>query len=362
MLPVVAKAGLVTAAGPKLRVSGGGGGGSVAHGDQYVVSGSGYGTRTVLADIWDDTTGAAITSKWNALTGNRIAYSTPAAFLAGSPIDLPHSNITQFIGIKHRQGTYYDYNNWLAHTVTVVRPYNVYIHAYRRTNPNWIFGTGDSANSADNNYKNVNIATGSEPFSGNYWYHDHTGQKSTLTGSWGESFHASGSLGSFTIQTATTGGSGDQANDQWYSWVKHEYRIVGDATAGVIRYHVNNTQKYNETGVNTDNVADGNRIVCIGHYGRAKLDNTTDIDANSGREMALADVAMVIGADAFKRVMFTNNATYSSSTIVEYQPVVSWNGTVTVQVNKGKLSAGTAHVHMFDSSDSSSYIGTVSLS
>lgn len=77
--------------------------------------------------------------------------------------------------------------------------------------------------------------------------------------------------------------------------------------------------------------------------------------------MFLAGVVLVVGLDAFKRVMLADDASYESSSIVEYQGIVSWDDTISIRVNRGMLPAGTAHVHVFDENDASTYAGTLTL-
>lgn len=342
----------------RLYVSTGGGdpepGGELVHGEAYTIEGS-YGTRSVVVNIFDDATAEAITDVWPSSANFDIDYYTPAEFSNRVP-DLPHENVTRYIGCTIRSGDFYTYNCWLSRNIASLSiPANVYVQAYRRQNPDWVFGTGESGTSGDNNYKKLVWSVGNGPFGNNtYWYHDHTGQKDALTDSWGNSFYSSGGLGSLnTSYTGNTGGSGDQSRDEWYGWVKHEYRIGMGPSGQALKFLVNNTAVISLTGANTDDEGTGNRNLSIGAYSR---DNPS-----TNREFAMVDVAMVVGEDAFKRVMLTNNATYESSTIAEFQPITSWDGDIQIVVNKGSLSTGTAHMHIFDASDSPTYIGEVTL-
>lgn len=340
-----------------ITVNASGGGGSLAHGALYTISGS-YGTRTVLRDIWDNCSGASVSALWN--DASNMAYITPAAL--GEGIALPHSNITRYArGRVLAAG--FQYNLWLSTVVSGFSlPSKVYCCAYRRNHPDWVFGTGSAAGGADNNYKKFTVSAGGSWFNNPYWYHDHTGQKGSKTSSWDNQFFASGGLGGLgTAYTGTQGGSGEQLLDEWYNWVKYEYVIGLGSSGQPLKFRVNNTTKQNLTNQNTANSANSNYAFSIGCYSRDNVADGSPVTAVHKRDVLLADVAMVVGADAFKRVMFTDNATYASSTICEFQPVVSWNGNVQVRVNKGALPSGTAHVHIFDANDASTYLGTVTL-
>ena len=333
--------------------------GDLVHGEEFDFSVSGAGTRTgLLRDIFDNCDNTAnIGSRWNDVVS--MSYQTPAA--AGIGIGLPHGNITRYAIGQITSGSFYTYNAWLSTLVSgYSRPMRIFCTAYRRMNPNWVFGAQcGTGTDNDNNHKFFAVSVGSV-FSTPYWYHDMTGQKCSYNGSWGDSFYSSGGLGNMNFpsgQRPQSGGSGAASEDPWHNWVKYEYRLIQDSSAGRIRYLLNNVHKTNNSNynnLNNDNSSSSSRSFAIGGYGRSGPAN---------RHIMLADIAMVIGDNAFKRLMLANNATYANATIVEYQPIVTWaNGNIRARINMGALSAGTVHAFWFDADDNPIYIGPYTIS
>lgn len=63
------------------------------------------------------------------------------------------------------------------------------------------------------------------------------------------------------------------------------------------------------------------------------------------------------------RIVFTNNATYASSTILEVQPYTAWSTSEsTFTVKGGALAAGTIHAHLINEVDGNIYFGSHTLS
>jgi hypothetical protein len=229
--------------------------------------------------------------------------------------------------------------------------------AYRRQDPAWDFGTSCDASpdpDEDNNFKFLTVSSAGSWFATPYWYHDQTNQKCSQTQRWEDNFFASGGLGAMNDPSLNTiGGSSDQAADPWYEWVKDEYRIGLGSSGQQVRIYRNNRQDVNLTNENTYDESGTNFALSIGTFARQETVNNF---------IYMVDVVAVVGADAYKRVILTDNATYASSTIVEFQPITSWADTsIGITINKGKLPAGTAHIHVFDETDSVSNEGTLEL-
>ena len=313
----------------------------LTHGSNITISGSGFGTRTVVKDIFDDCTSASVSDLWNDATN--YSYMTPAALGRGIP--LPHGNITRYAVGNQTGGS--GYNAWLSTYVTgLTYPTNLFCMSYRRVDPNWTFGALCDSGDGDNNYKFFTVSAGASWFVDPYWYHSTTNQKCTLSSDWQNNFYSSGGLGNLnTAYTGSQGGSSDSDYDLWTGWRKVEYRIGLGSSSQILKYLTNNKYYQNLTNQNTFNAGGKDGAFSIGTYSRQY--------GGANHYNYQADIVMVIGPDAFKRVILSNNATYTSSTIVEYQPVVSWSDTsITVKGNIGAIPNGTAYLHVFvDASD-----------
>lgn len=337
----------IVQSGPKLRQSSSSsssssGGGSLTHGQQFTASGlSGAGTRTGTTDIFDDASAAnPDAAGWDG--GNvEPRYLTPAA--AGRSVPLPHSNITKYIADNYNDGVFGAM--WLGKSVPSSSPgQKVFMIHLRRYDPLWTYAD-------DNNTKYFTVATGGNgAFDSPYWYHDQTDPvKTGLTNQWGDSFFSSGGLGSMDYKPASnSGGSGAQSEDPWYNWVQFEHRITLSNSAGTVDFLINNVSRGRGTGLNNYGSGSATAHISVGCFCRAaQFDSTNEW-------VFLADIYLSVGADAFKRVMLCNNATYASATICEPQPIVSWADTsITYRVNKGRLSAGTVYEHVFTAESTS---------
>ena len=320
-----------------------------SHGAAYTITGTGFGSRSSLYfDQFDDCSSASLGPNYD--NEENFAYLTPAE---ANNQALPHSNIDHYAAAH--QLTSFNGSSFVGKDANITTlPTKLFMMYYYRVDDNWTFGsTCNDGAGTDNNFKFMNVSSGGSWFAANYWYHDCTGQKCSLTASWGNKFYSSGSLGSLNDGVGGQGGSGNQADDPFYSWVKFEYRIGIGSSGQELKYLSNNVSRANLTGKNTYDGSGSTFWAGPGCYSR---------QTTSGNWVYLADIAMVCGDHAYARVMLTDNATYSSSTVVEYQPLVSWSDTaISITLNKGALPAGDAHIHVFDNTDTSQYIGTITL-
>lgn len=327
---------------------GGGGGGDLTHGENATISGSGFGTRSVALDIFDD---ASSPYSWGG-AGSISTPVTPAAF--GRGVDLPHSNITKYYaGNIANDG--FNGQLTLGATFTIAKPAKAYVKFSHRLDPSWVFGYAGE----DNNFKFFGYSADNEGFVtfGTYWYVDCGGfQKSSLTGAHNYVLFSSGGMGSLNEVEGPVGGSSAQDVDSWYGWVDTEFRFGLSSSGQTFKSLRNNSVFHDLSSLNTDDEADGARS--IGPYCYA---NSRDPVNNN---VYWADICIVTGTNAWKRVMLTDNATYATpGAIVEYQPIVSWSNTlITYRCNKGRLSAGTVHEWWFDDSDTPTYVGTRTMS
>ena len=300
----------------------------LSHGKSFTITGSGFGVRSVQTDIFDNCSGSSPRNLWS--DSNDYVYSTP---MRG--VSLPHDNITKYAVGDNSGGSWYG-NTWLSHNTTGLSfPTNVFVMSYRRLDPNWYFDGGDD------NFKWFTVSSAGSTFSTPYWYHDNTGQKNRLTANWDNSFYSSGGLGNLnTHYSGTQGGSGDSANDPWYGWVKMEYRIGLGSSGQILKYLTNNKYYQNLTGLNTFDGGGNDVSVAIGVYPRQ--------DTQSTQYNYQADIVLVVGNDAFKRVILSDSPKYTSSKLVEFQPIVSWSNTsIQITGNIGAIPNGTAYLHVF---------------
>jgi hypothetical protein len=307
----------------------------LVHGSSFDLTGSSFGGRTIVKEIFDNGSNSNISTLWNDAAA--FSYSTPAAL--GRNVPLPHQNINKYaVGMLNST-----WSAWLSTYVTgITYPTNMFVMAYRRVDPLWQFGSQCGTGSdSDNNFKFLAVTAGTSWFATPYWYHDQTGQKCSLTGSWDNSFYSSGGLGKLgTSWSGKQGGSGDIANDMWHQWVKSEYRVGLGPSGQILKYLTNNKYYQNLTGMNTFDAGGSDGAFSIGAYARQY--------GKPNQFIYLADVVMVIGPDAFKRVILSNSSTYNSSTIVEFQPILSWTNTsIKISGNLGAIPNGTAFLHVF---------------
>ena len=310
------------------------------HGQSFKISGTGFGSRNVVTSIFDDASNSSVSTIWNDASG--VSYSEPSAL--GRNVPLPHDNITKYaVGNL----TSHWWSGLSTHVTGITFPTNMFIMAYRRIDPKWAFGSECNTGTAnDNNFKYLAVSAGTSYFDSPYWYHDQTNQKCSYNGSWGNSFYSSGGLGSLnTAWTGNQGGSSDSNYDYWHGWRKAEYRIGLGSSGQILKYLTNNKYYQNLKGMNTFGAGGSDGAFSIGVYARQY--------GKASQYHYLADIVLVIGPDAFKRVILANSSTYNLATIVEYQPISSWtNSSVQITGNVGAIPDGTAYLHVFiDSSD-----------
>lgn len=309
---------------------------SLVNGSNFTANGSGFGTRTVVRDVFDKATGASVSALWN----DAVAYSYSSGFHS---VPMPHAFATKYAVAQVTNANVG--NAWLSHNISgLTGTKKIYVAAYRRIDPNWTYGTSCDAvpdPDQDNNFKFLTVSAGGSYFANPYWYHTGHPQKCALTANHGENFFSSGSLGTLSNFGTDTGGAGAQSEDMWYSWTKVEYAILLHASAGSVKFSINNTVKFDLASLNTDDAAGTSRAVSIGDYSRQR--------DGAGHYTYLADIVQVAGPDAWKRLVLANNATYVNATITEFQPIVSWSDTaIQFTVNQGALPLGPAFLFLFD--------------
>lgn len=323
---------------PPTPAAGGTVGDTVSHNQTFTITGSGFGTRTIVHEIHDFCTNASVSTLWNDAVG--FSYSTGVNGVA-----MPHANTNKYAAAQITNDNVG--NAWLSHNFTGITGTKiVYIDAYRRHDPNWSFGplcddpVGPPADS-DNNFKYLTVSAGGSYFVEPYFYHDQgNGQKCSLTADIDDEFNSAGSLGTLDNNLTTYGGVSDQTNDYWYNWVKVQYTLVLHASAGQIVYGINNNGKIAQGSLNTDDAAGDARAISLGAYARQR--------DGANHYIYLADVNMVLGPGAAARVLLTNHP--SAPTSVEYCPINSWSDTtINCTIKKGQHLGGQGWLFVVNS-------------
>lgn len=362
------------------------GGGDLVHNETFVVTGTGFGTKSsssapTIADYGDAGAGV-VDAQWDGAwpsTGTSTYYMLNRAIShangGSGDSGVPHSNCSiALCGAHGSSGTGSGGQQvvaWREFTWDGSTEYS-YWSCYLRAAPNWVFGANPppphGSGSDDNNYKTYGI---SEGFGGIY----------NLPDNWYESFNTPRPVSSSDLDQDGGGSDvgiemvlgddrwgagepynlpiGDHWSDNWNgvnyasAWAKWEFMVRWEEdSTGWIKGWVNNKQVWDKSGWTTDTMRDlsNNRSEGIGgfvrQYGHAQnwryfVDIYHSRDANSGR------------------FVLTNHATYASATIVEVQPYTSWSATsVTLKCKKGGLSSGTVHLHFRQEDGSHQYLGT----
>lgn len=360
-----------------------GGGGGLSHGDSFVVttaqivSGSGdFGTKSGSTPIiWDAGTAAtgSIDSQWtggwpSTFGGGNATYNMALRDAGFRSISAPHSYCSRFYGGCHGALNSLTAGNNVMLYKAFTRPsfpWYSYWCWYQRYDPLWAFnnsGSPGNGGTDDNNNKTFDFSNGSTPYTQNgssdsNWYaglFNVTDDTQDVNG-----YHAC------TLNDDGTSLQNPDANshsffwDQfpsspWTAWRKWEMEIKHSSTdgGGWIKMWMDNTLVINYAGA-TDKYTGTSKTEAIGGYARNR-------DANNWRYFA--DVGHDRQTTGAARFVLTNNATYTSSTLVENQPYTAYAATsVTLTCNKAAHSAGTKHLHFRCPVNGNKYLGTVTL-
>lgn len=319
---------------------------SITHAATYAVVGTDFGTRTVDAAVYDYSGGADPQTLWDGAGIGNDAFAYSPAFHS-VPQSNPFSSryaIAQVVSANTG-------NAWLAKDVTFSGTRKVFIQVHRRMDPSWPFGsTCDDGGADDNNFKWLTVSAGGGVFENPYWYFDNGGgQKCALTDDIYTNLFSSGNLGTMShvvnlYPSRAWGGSGNQAQDPWYSWVNMEWRFVLASSGASFKFLANNELLHHHTGLNSDDAAGTTRSIAIGVDSRVR--------DNANHYGYLDNINLVAGPDAWKRVVLANHATYTSATVTENQIINSWADTsISITVIQGNIPSGTAWLHVFDADD-----------
>jgi hypothetical protein len=317
--------------------------GTVSHGAQVTLTGSGFGAKATAAPaVWDNCPSAGVSSQWSGVWPNasqnatyNLACRTP---IRGVP--LPHSHVTMYMAGAHAEsGGYnagYDVIAFKNRNITSY-PTNAYFSWYERNDPLWVFNLGSPA---DNNHKLWDFSQGTSPYSmPPNWYLEHNPRFQSATDKSG-SFHLNDDSGLMT-NAVSTWGSGNPPSP-WQGWVKMEVLVTyATDTSGRVRMYANNKLYFDVAGLNTDPLSGSARSEGIGGYTRNY--------GNANNWRYFSDMYIDY---SFSRIVLANSATYANATVVEIQPAVSWSdGQVGFAANLGAFSStDTIYAFVFDAS------------
>lgn len=321
--------------------------GSFSHKTTVTINGTGFGTKGTAAPVvWDDASGANILDKWNlAWPNNNPTYNTAYR----SPmrgISLPHNNITRYIAGAHGDSTGANAGTILAICkFRTISSYPAYTYAswYERADDNWVFGQ-------DNNYKTFAFSTGQGPYNEPAaWYlafnpptpGDRTASTVYVFG--GDAWSPNYPYPQPTILDPDMNGHshwwGNAINPMSGVWKKVEMELkYTNQTDGYVKLWENGVLRINYAG-STDRYPGTDRTDCLGGYAR--------MYGQPNNWRYFADVYLDYSR---ARVVLANNASLTSSTVIEPQIPSSWSaGSINVSVNLGRFTTGqTAYLFVFD--------------
>lgn len=343
----------------------------LTQGASHTITGSGFGTKSASTPtLWDNGShGQSISTRWAYLWHDgdpsdayREEYWTVAQFGQSAPNDvqLPHSNVTKYLaGAQYSTPGHVGPPPDAFPSAVLVGnsytrpafPYYTSWSYYLHLSPNWQFPAGD------HNHKWFAFANGGGPYpgSGQNWYLEK--ENSTFSSTSAEakthivaddgSLPGSGQLGSLGEYNETQ------------AWVKIEVLAkITDQSNGWIKVYstkpgVGRRQTFNYAG-KTDAWSGTTRFEGIGGYSRHY--------PYSQNRRYWVDIYNDRQTSGNARVVLTNNATFDSSTIVEWQPYTAWSNTsITFTVNKGVLPSGTVYLHLRDDVNGHQYLGPLVL-
>lgn len=314
--------------------------GTWTHNGTVTMSGAGFGTKSPAAPlIWDNASGSSLTEKWDGYwpSGSGASYNLAYRIMQRS-VAMPHSHITKYIAGAAYPGTDTD-QGWATTMWKNVNlgslPKTVYISHYFRVDPAWVFHLGEPD---DSNFKIFDISQGNGPYGypPGYWYWNYQGDQFTSCSAIAP-FQLQDDLSDSIDGGAYWGGSGTAS--PCMQWIKWEFETkLTSASNGYAKLWQDGTLAGNYAG-KTDGFSGTTRTLSVGGYQRAY--------GNQNNWRYWADVYVDITP---QRVILANNSTLNSSaTIREIQIPTAWSdGSITVTVNLGKFTSGTAYLFVAD--------------
>jgi len=312
--------------------------GTFSHKASITITGSGFGTKSQAAPVvWDDASGASISSKWdltwpNTNSSYNMAYRSPQR-----GIELPHGNITRYLAGAHGGSGANGGANVMVWKNRTISSYPAYTYAswYQRADDGWTFG-------GDDNYKCFDFSKGT----GGYdlpenWYIEYNPRPTSTSSMAG--WHILDDA--FGLSNASLDGpesswwQGSAVNPMSGVWSKIEVEIkYTNQSDGYIKLWENGVQRVSYSG-HTDRYSTNQRSEGIGGYARQQN------QPNNWRYFA--DIYLDY---SLARVVLADDPNLSQATIIEPQiPSVWAPGAITVTVNLGKFASGQkAYLFVFD--------------
>jgi hypothetical protein len=323
--------------------------GSLAHGDSFSVNGSNFGIKSLSNMLYDDFTGGTLGTSSDGQTCSHAG--TWDVQEGGFPFEPEYDTISRGV---HTRGTYHRYEEGAWNCSLNINPPSGTVRAYvdfyaRVVSDNGIRSRNQKIwrcypVSSDNNfdydamwYYTTECATttdtsgyyagaggrffgydNGDPFSNGRW---------PINGTW------------FHIQAGIEMGTNSTANGAWF----------------VTQNCVNFRSENNVIIRNATHASREIRQMRIIHYcaSDAGGGSGNDCAAIPGTDIWCSSAYFDYGANSWKRVEAGNNATYSSCTIREIQPLTSWSDTnVQGTFNRGQLSTGTNWLHVIGNDNS----------
>jgi hypothetical protein len=321
--------------------------GAPVHGASATIRGSGFGTKIPAAPaVWDDASGASISSKWDLTWPNsnptyNMAYRAPQR-----GIGLPHSNITRYLAGGHGGSGANGGQNVMVWKNRTIASYPAYTYAswYQRSDDAWSFGD-------DDNYKCFDFSRGTGGYDLSYnWYLEYNPRPTSRTS--GAGWHILDDA--FGQSNASLDGptgnwwQGQAVNPMSGAWSKVEVEIkYTDQADGYIKLWENGVQRVSYTG-HTDRYSSTQRSEGIGGYARNYN--------KSSNWRYFADIYLDYSR---ARVVMANNANLAQATIIETQIPSAWSdGEIRLTLNMGRLLAGqTVYLFVFNAGGAHNAIG-----
>lgn len=328
--------------------------GSLAHGQSFAVTGSGFGSKSAPL-IVDRGNLSAWTGYEPTTAGGtyNLAWRAPHRGIA-----LPHDNITQYLTGCHFGDGYsagWDVMVWRTRT-GVSYPMRTFASWYQRADSAWVFGLSGTP---DSNYKCFQLDDSEEPYAGNATSNfEYNGRPTSLTAIPGWHLYNGGTPERFSPSNIWAGNATNPMSGAGHRvpgrvWVKIEWEVYhSTGTDGYARVWEDGVLKVNQSG-RTALAQETQICVSIGGYSRDS--------GNANNWRYFADLFMDTNLNG-GRFILANDATLDNATIREIQPWTSWSdSSVTLTCNKGALSTGTAHLHYVASGGTPTYLGTRTL-
>jgi hypothetical protein len=359
--------------------------GTVAHGNNITISGSGFGMKpTASPFIWDDASGNDPLDKWDVVypfTNDapfRLAYRTPSQVTrAGGAVGgvaLPHQHIQRYICGAHYNSS--DPNAYSGLDVGAVKNNqqgNIYsyISYYRTIDPHWHLNTDCPEGEewlCDHNFKEYDYAEGYGIYGdmNNIYLGNGSGSDPFKEVVWGGNYIEGMELTIYSVNT-------DFMN--WYQeygtvfsnagvpgvgqgWQKVELILKHKSADGFHKVYQDNRPVW-DISLDDDGLTPGPRVETV-FGGFSRESGSTDEYKNNWRYYA-----DVYYDHSLARVMLANNQDYDQATIIEPQIPSAWaDGSITARANFGKLpDSGIAYLFVFDAANQRNQTGyPVSLS